>query len=192
MDPGLLEGALTRPDLSLQARFQQYSEIAETVLIPGEEINTSTWEALGRPYILLVGNNNINLGALTLKPQDYQSIGGLVIPGKSALLDFEGLHALAKPIAEISVGKDVINLVKTATMGKDSNRFDNLWVATLDEIHNAGFKIFYAPVRTNKLHVRIIWGEHTNLEFPFMGELPIVPEENILKLIEAFKRIMKI
>lgn len=188
---GLFEGELSRSNISYEARFQQYSDIASKVLIPSEEINESTYEALGKPYILFVGNPRLNLNSFTLRPRDYQSIGNLHIPGRSSLFDFLGTSKLGKPIEELTASPKMIQIVKKNTLNQDSTRSDHLWVANLEDIQNAGFKVYYAPVSTNKLHLRIVWAKHAELEYPYMEEVPAIPEEDTYKLIGAFRKIAK-
>lgn len=185
----ILEENLTRPNLSLEARFQQYSEIVDKLLIPGEEIDNDTYEALGNPSIMFVGNPTLNTNAFALRPRDYQSIGELNIPGRSALLDFTGSYTAA---GTFTVNKEMINVVKLNTVNVGVTRSDNLWVTTLQAVHNSNFSVYYAPVSTNKLHLRIVWNGHKYLEYPYPSELPPVDEEDLEKLTKAFTKIAKI
>lgn len=179
----LLEESLTKPDLSPEARFQQMGQVAERLLKSGQEIDQDTYEALGRPGIILVGNSQLNLGAVKLRSRDYQAIGTILAPGKSCLFNFLRL--------ESQVTQQMVYIVKKNTLGENADRRDNIWVTDLYSIRLAGFRLFYAPVSTNKLHLRIVWEGYDNIQFPTIEDLPEIPEQAQNALIAAFRKIPK-
>lgn len=185
-DNNIINDALTRPNLSPMGRFQQISEIVSKLLIPGEKIDTETYEALGSPLMLLIGNSRLNLHAMRLRPADYQSIGTVSQPGLSAILNY-------LPITEHDpVTCDMIAAVKIATVAAPSDRRDNIWVTDLPRLTEAGFEVFYTPVKTNPLHVRLIWEDYSLIEFPVQGDIPEIPDEVLRTLKGAFTKLKKL
>lgn len=180
----LLEESLTKANLSPEGRFQQMGKSAEGLLKSGQEIDQDTYEALGRPGIILVGNSLLNLNAIKLRSRDYQAIGTILAPGKSCLFNFLPLQS--------EVTQAMVSIVKKNTLGENGDRRDHVWMTDLDSIRLAGFRLYYAPVSTNKLHLRIVWEGYDNIQFPTIEALPEIPESAQIALIGAFRRIPKV
>ena len=165
-----------------ERRFQLAEEAARKLLVPGEIINRDAQDAIGFGHVLIVGNSNLNIDSLRLRGRDYQSIGNLAYPGKSGVLDFVGASTSGK------ASKSERNVVTTRTFGKETDRHDSLYMASIPAINNAGFEVFYAPVRTNLIHVRIVHRDALNLQYPLMSEFNL-REDDLTRLKESFIKI---
>lgn len=171
-------------DLSPERRFQIAEEAAIKLLEPGRPISRDAQSALGFNAILFIGNQSLNNNALRLRSRDYQSIGNLVYPGKSAVLNFLKVEDQGYLINEKA--KDVIT---NRTIAKTADRHDGIYYATIGDLEDAGYTTYYAPVRTNGLHVRIVNTVMTKaIEFPTMHEITL-PEKSLDNLKSAFVKL---
>ncbi len=171
-------------EFSAQRRFQNMEPVVRQLLTPGQEIDLAACQTISCPGILLVGNSHINSDVFKLRGVDHQSIGPLVYPGKSAVLDF-----LDIPGHNFTITKDGREVVTQRTFGKSSDRHDSVYYGELPDILGAGYKLYYAPVNTNGLHVRLIWGPHTELQYPVMSGLPEIPGRDLDRIRNVWKKV---
>ncbi|MBI4100012.1 hypothetical protein HY440_03320 [Candidatus Microgenomates bacterium] len=152
--------------------FQEAEKALSEVLEPGAELDNETWERLGRPDVLFVGNSRLSPEYFSLRGVDYQTVGPLVYPGKSCLLDF--LDIRQNQMTLTKAGREVIT---QRTFGKWADRRDNAYIAAVPQINYAGYKVFYAPVKGNELHLRLVWEGHLGYDYPVLTDLPNVPAD---------------
>lgn len=156
--------------------------IVPRLLNPGIEITDDIDALLGYPGVILVGNSRLDPKMFSLRSVDCLPIGELDYPGKSCMFDF--LNLCNTPgITEN--GRDVVT---QRAFGKDSDRRDCVYVATLDSIHSAGYLVFYAPVRTNVLHLRLVYGEHVELTHSGSNQLLAIPEGNLRAIAAVWNK----
>jgi hypothetical protein len=173
----------TGEEFSPQRRFQNIESASQLLLNPGEEVDSRTISTLGYPGVLLVGNSRLNSEALTLRDVDFQAIGPLRFPGKSVMFDF-----LDIPGHGFKVGRDGREIVIQRSFGKGADRHDAIYFTDLDSILGAGFKLFYAPVKTNGLHLRIVYEPFTRLSYPAL-KVPEIPKDNLHNLQQIWKKV---
>lgn len=171
-------------EFSAQRRFQNMEPVVERLLVPGQEIDMAACEMINCPGILLVGNSHLKSDSFKLRGVDHQAIGPLVYPGKSAVLDFLNI-----PGHDFKVNKDGREVVVQRTFGKRSDRHDSVYYGELSDILGAGYKLYYAPVSTNRLHVRLVWGSHTELQYPVMSGLPEISDRDLDRIRSIWRKV---
>lgn len=171
-------------DIGPERRFQIAEAAAIKLLEPGQPISRDVQSVLDFNAVLFIGNQSLNTNALRLRGRDYQAIGDLVYPGKSAVLNFLRVESQGYSINEKE--KDVVT---NRTIAKTADRHDGIYYATIGDLEEAGYTTYYAPVRTNGLHVRIVNTLITKvIEFPTMHEITL-PEESLDNLRSAFVKL---
>ncbi len=168
--------------LSPQRKFQLAEEAAKKLLDPGKIIDVDAQRTLGFSSILIVGNSQLSLDSLRLRGRDYQSIDSLVYPGKSGVLDFMNIEKTGM------ASKAERNVVTTRTFGKATDRHDSLYIAKISDVTEAGFSVYYTPVKTNFIHVRIVDNQMINMEYPLMSEVNL-PDYHLEKLKDTFIKV---
>lgn len=163
--------------------FQLREAAFQKILYPGERIDISTWEALNSPAIVIIGNSQLKPDHFLLRPADYQAIGHLVYPGKSAMFDFTEIEASGGVVR-----KEAMDVFVQRSFGKKADRRDNLYHASVPDINTAGYEVFFGPVKTNGLHLRLVWKEHLSLEYPVLDTLPPIPESGRRALLSVWKK----
>ena len=153
-------------------------------MYPGEEVTVDLWETLESPDILLVGNSQLKPEHFLLRHADYQAIGGLAYPGKSALFDF--LDVRQNGLQVPKAGRDVVS---QRTFGKNSDRRDNVYIASLPDILAVGYRVYYAPVSSNGLHLRLVYGPHAGYVYPVMDTLPDVAPESRQAISQIWTKV---
>lgn len=163
--------------------FQEAQRYCRGALINGQKIDPETARKLGITDVIFFGNNLVRPDQLTLRPADYQAIGDFVMPGRSALLDF--LDIRGKGVSITTAGKDIVSQI---SFGKNAKRQDRVYIISIENIEAAGYSVYFAPTKTNGLHVRLVYNPHTSLEYPVMTTLPEIPLEAREALIAAFEK----
>lgn len=156
---------------SPQRWFQEAEKTLDFLLAPGVEMDKQVNEELDDPDIIFLGNSLLKPENFSLRGVDYQAIGPLLYPGKSLMFDF--LNIRGSSMALTAAARDIIT---QRTYGKSSDRRDSVYVASIPAINAAGYKVYYAPVKGNELHLRLVWGGHLRFDYPVLGDLPEIPE----------------
>lgn len=149
----------------------------------GQEITIVDEIKMGIRSIMLVGNSKLNPENFSLRSKDYQAIPPLVYPGKSAMLDFLRLDKRG------TIYPKEKNLVSQLTFGKDSDRKDGIYIAEISAINEAGFEIYFAPVKTNGLHIRLVYQPFTSLDYPVLNDLPSIPKYPLERLTQIWRKV---
>lgn len=168
------------------ALFEFENQRLAKSLKPGQEITPEVAEKLEVKDILFIGNSKLKPTDFSLRSLDFQSIDQLKFPGKSAMLDFLRLAQQGY------ITKSQRNEVTRRTFGKEqAGRLDYVFTASISNLYSEGFKIFYAPVKTNGLHIRIVYGQHLNLQYPVLGNFPETPRFALEKLAHVWRRLKR-
>lgn len=153
---------------------EQYERIKDE-LKPGQQLTPESGIA-----VALMGNSQLNWNAFDLREQDRDPFAGVPYPGKSAHIDFtNSLDPKTDP------NQIDLNMVCDAVLNrKQARRTDHLYAATIQQIEDAGFRVFYAPQDNHPLHLRMV---HVSQ----MGENPPRDIKHTEKeaLTKAFKKI---
>lgn len=176
----------TSEGFSPQRKFQLVESAVTRLLTPGQEVDYGTSRALSDMGVLLVGNNRLRPDQLQLRGIDYQMAGGVVMPGKSAVFDFLGV-----PNNSYRIDKKEKDIVTQRTVGKSSDRHDGIYFAHVPSIEAAGFKVYYAPVTTNGLHLRIVYQPYTRMSFPSF-DIPPIPEQALSDLASSWTKLREV
>ncbi len=153
---------------SPQRKFQLAEQLATSCFSLGEELSSTELQKMGiSDQVLIVANTRVKPELFDLRGIDYQPISELVYPGKSAILDFLAIQT------KETLTRDERNVCTERTFAKNSDRRDCVWHASVRDIQNASWRVFYAPTSTNGLHVRLVWKDHIGLKYPVEQDLSI-------------------
>jgi len=163
--------------------YQKRVEIAHQCMCPGQQIDRETWNMLGCPGVMLVGNTKLNPDRFILRQPDYRDMDNLPFAGKSATLDFCDIQ-----LQDMKISRDQWKVIVEKTFGKSPDRRDAIYVAALPNITEIGYCVFFAPTYQNGLHVRLVWGEHTTNRSPQVDKLSPVPTWAHVALTRIFQK----
>lgn len=151
-----------------QALAKAQEAKASEILSPGQRLTEKDLAALGYPHLVAIGLAKLTEKDFVLRPIDFQSIGSLMYPGKSLLIDFLDLP-----------GKDMVtpqerDMFTELTIGRSSVNH-HIFHAPLGQIEECNFEVYYAPTGTNRLHARLVYGPHAKLHYPVFQPIDIPP-----------------
>jgi len=155
---------------ALARRFEHAKEITSNPILD-----------IGVPHILLVGNNNLRPDQLVLRGVDFQSIDTLPFPGRSVTVDSMGIGE------KKTITKEQMDIISQIVFRKSSDRKDAVYTADVAELNEVGFRIYFCPLSSNRLHSRIVYEPYTKLEYPSY-DFPQIPEESLAKLVSVLHK----
>jgi hypothetical protein len=163
-----------------QSLFMAQEKLAQQVLRPGQRLTKCDLSALDTTEIIMIGNSKIKPEHLKLRGRDFRDEGGTKFPGKSAVIDFMG-------IARVEVvNKNVREMLCQRIFGKCGDRRDCVYHTSLGNIEACNFAIYYAPVKSNLLHVRLVYLPHTKPEYK--GAYDDVSEFHLKRLANCWRK----
>ncbi len=116
-------------------------------LIDGSEIPV-------RLKVVIVGKNNLRPEDFDTRNKDRNPLGGCYFPGKSAHIWFS----------------DNLHEVCGAIFDRDAKRQDAMYEASVLDINNTGYKVFYAPAPNLPLHVRLVSVTHIENQYAHLPQ----------------------